>query len=224
MALPNSKLASYFGLIDAARSQRANNADVAFGKPRVAGHLPEGHVWSASPVTVPSVRKRRMWDVTPRLAAHQQPHRHSRQSELSGQRSYAGTVRDRVANHHDISFGDFGVVVTTAVTYWNRCVSLFLEHVGVVVLLRSQKQVCRIAARRIVAAMQHMQSPCDRAMRNRPCHAMRARWFAGDIKRAVSIAIFSGCPRPAIRRISRSDVTPKAINISACHVGIIPCL
>lgn len=93
----------------------------------------------------------------------------------------------------------------------------FLRGVGHVVLMRAKKQMSRIATRRVVAAVQHVQAIWNRAVHGFPRGAMGSNVSAARIREAsVSMFVSASWPRPARQWIGEMfDALPRALRVLA---------
>lgn len=83
------------------------------------------------------------------------------------------------------------------------------SHVSHVLDVGGRKQVTRIAARRIVAAMADVERGGEGSKRERPRHSMRSDWAATHLNSAVLVRAKSPRPRPACVRRTDFDSLPK---------------
>ena len=89
----------------------------------------------------------------------------------------------------------------------------FGRHVLDVVPLCSEEQVKRVAARRVIAMVQHEIPRRDRAIGQFPCQPMHPDWDGGHCTRsenAVAIICFGPRPHPALRSFGAVESIPKA--------------
>lgn len=93
-------------------------------------------------------------------------------------------------------------------------VALLLQHVFRVLRGRSEKQMTRIAARRVVATVQNEQGAWIDAVRNLVCDAMRA--LALHVP-PVTLLGYAGFPRPTLIMVALVDLRPKSCDLFFVH-------
>lgn len=85
------------------------------------------------------------------------------------------------------------------------------NHVGIVIGGRAEKQVRRVTARRIIAAVKHPFAGRDGAVGQLPSDAMGLGDLIPELKYAVAVAAVCPTPRPTIVRRALIGFRPKPI-------------
>ncbi len=133
--------------------------------------------------------------------------------------------RQKLANFSNILRRKFAVWVAD-----------FQHAINSVVCLRTEKQMCRTNARRIIAAMQNVGIFKDVTMRKNPRKSMceiSSVFWTGRKESSISVELLAAFPYPTCIKFFLNDWTgsidfaPKQIwnrlRIFSRHVGSIPC-
>lgn len=95
---------------------------------------------------------------------------------------------------------------------WRRAAAPFCDHVGSIVFRRTQEQVRRIDARRMIAFMQAIQASRDWAVMQFVRTAMCLCKTTIHLDYPVSMLIMGGFPIPAFVRAALIDFAPKSFS------------
>lgn len=96
-----------------------------------------------------------------------------------------------------------GILFATARDFVSRCLTAFTNHVVDVILSRTQKQMLRVYAQRVVAGVAHVQAVYDRAIKQLVRYASRCvplafyRKSGSRVLRVFSAAHDGALPKPA---------------------------
>lgn len=100
------------------------------------------------------------------------------------------------ANRDHIGFGQSRVWMRLAFEVWKALAS-FRHHISNIVAVGPDKQVLRIAARRMVATMTNLHAFCDWALCQFPRKPMRVIFVSANTERTVAQRRFVSSPYPA---------------------------
>lgn len=90
------------------------------------------------------------------------------------------------------------------------CLAALCHHVSNVVQVCAEKQVVRVAAKSIVAAVQYVEIVRDWAIGNFPGDSVSRMRVAVNGERAVAVAANAGCPIPAVVRAKLDNSFPES--------------
>lgn len=94
----------------------------------------------------------------------------------------------------------------------NPACSALAVHIADVIELRAEKQVTRIAARRVVAAVKGAKSVWDLlCVIQLPRDPRRSIFLLPDAENAVAARVAISCPRSAFLRLANRYLSPEAI-------------
>lgn len=139
-------------------------------------------------------------------------------AKLVGYRLESAPVRKQLKYLSDTIFGQFCVAVVTAL---RGCGPALITAVSEVIRLRANEDMCRVAARGVIASMAHNHAVGDKSICQLPRNSVREHVGSFHINLAIAVGAPRSLPLPTSIWTTRCvDLIPEPLNVFWCKLGM----